>query len=129
MVSGVVVSLLFLQFSCAGMQERAAEETPVAGESVVEEAPAAVETVAEEADLLADTHKSAGVSCTDCHLELPPAGGIPGETCLGCHEDYEDLTAGMYLDPHNAHVSYPDCGSCHHIHQPSENQCLKCHAF
>ena len=118
MVSGVIVSLMFLQFSCAGMKEQPVDEVPVA-----------VESTAEEAVLLADTHKSAGIACTDCHLEMPLSGAIPEDTCLGCHEDYEDLTAGMYGDPHNAHVGYPDCVSCHHFHQPSENQCLECHAF
>lgn len=117
-VSGVVVSLLFLQLSCAGMKERRGEE-----------APAAVEAAAEEAGLLAATHKSAGISCSDCHAESPPANAVSETTCLTCHEDYRELTAGNYEDPHNAHIAFPDCGSCHHIHQPSENQCLTCHAF
>jgi hypothetical protein len=114
MVFGVVVFLIFLQLSCAGMKEQAS---------------AAVELTEEEAGLLIGTHKLAGITCGDCHSESPPAAAIPEATCLTCHEDYKDLTAGVYEDPHNAHIAFPDCGNCHHIHQPSENQCLACHAF
>ena len=118
MVFGVAVVLIFLQISCAGVKE----VTP-------EEVPAAVEAAIEEDGLLAGTHKAAGISCSDCHAESPPANAVPEAACLTCHEDYKDLTADMYEDPHNAHIAFPDCGSCHHIHQESENQCLACHAF
>jgi hypothetical protein len=118
MVFGVVVSMFFLQVSCAGMKERG-----------VEEAPAAVELTEEEAGLLIGTHKLAGVSCSDCHVESPPADTVSEATCLTCHEDYKELTAGTYEDPHNAHIAFPDCGNCHHIHKESENQCLACHSF
>jgi hypothetical protein len=118
MVFGVAAAMIFLQVSCAGVKERP-----------VEEVSAPVEAVAEEDGHLAGTHKSAGISCGDCHAESPPAAAVPEVTCLTCHGDYQDLTAGMYEDPHNAHYAFPDCGSCHHVHRPSENQCLTCHAF
>jgi hypothetical protein len=98
-------------------------------EPAVEKAPAPVEAAVEEDGLLAGTHKSAGISCSDCHAESPPAAAVPEATCITCHEDYQELTAGMYEDPHNAHIAFPDCGNCHHVHQESENQCLACHAF
>ena len=118
LVFAAVASLLFFQMSCAGMKERVAEE-----------APAAVEVSPEEAGLLIGTHKTAGISCSDCHAESPPASAVPEAVCLSCHGDYQELTAGSYEDPHNAHIAFPDCGNCHHVHQPSENQCLACHAF
>jgi hypothetical protein len=118
MAFGMVVSLLFLQLACAGVKEHRGEE-----------AAAAVEQTEEDSGLLASTHKSAGISCSDCHAESPPANAVTEATCLTCHEDYKELTAGVYEDPHNAHIAFPDCGNCHHIHQPSENQCLSCHAF
>ena len=114
MVIGAILSLLFLQLSCAGMKEPS-----------VEEAPAAAQWVGE----LAGMHESAGLSCSDCHAESPPAAAVAEATCLTCHEDYRELTTGLYEDPHNAHMAFPDCGNCHHVHQPSENQCLACHAF
>lgn len=117
-VFGVVFSLFFLQISCAGLTEH-----------LDEDASAAIEVAPEEVGLLIGTHKSAGVSCGDCHSESPSAGEISEATCLACHEDYMDLTADMYEDPHNAHIAFPDCVSCHHVHQQSENQCLACHAF
>lgn len=118
MVFGLAVSLIFLQISCAGVKERP-----------VEEAPAAAEVTAEEAGLLIGTHKTAGISCSDCHAESPPASAVPGDTCLSCHEDYQEQTAGFYFNPHNAHYSFPDCASCHHVHKAGENQCQACHSF
>lgn len=117
-VFGVAVALIFLQLSCAGVKKTS-----------LQEASAPVEAVAEEDGLLAGTHKSAGISCSDCHTESPPAIAVAEVTCLTCHEDYKDLTAGLYEDPHNAHIAFSDCGNCHHIHMESENQCLACHAF
>jgi uncharacterized membrane protein len=118
MVFGAIFSLLFLQLSCAGMREPS-----------VEEASATVEDAVEWTGELAGMHKLAGISCSDCHAESPPASAVPEAVCLTCHEDYRELTAGLYEDPHNAHMAFPDCGNCHHVHQPSENQCLACHAF
>lgn len=124
MVFGVVVALLFLQPACAGVKERRGEEA-----AAVEEAPAAVEGAVKAEGQLAAAHESSGISCGDCHAESPPAIAVTEATCLTCHEDYRDLTAGLYADPHNAHIMFQDCGDCHHAHQPSENQCLACHAF
>jgi fumarate reductase flavoprotein subunit len=118
MAVGVVISLIFLQLSCAGVKDRpAAEISPE-----VEETP-------EAALFLAGTHKSAGISCDDCHKTSPPTSDVSEAVCMTCHEDYKELTAGSYEDPHNAHIEFPSCGDCHHAHQASENQCLACHAF
>lgn len=113
---GVVAALFSLQISCAGMNQKS-EVT----------ASAAVETAEEETGLLADTHKTTGISCSDCHSESPPATAVSEAACLNCHEDYMDLTVELYADPHNGHVVFQDCGNCHHVHQESENQCLACH--
>lgn len=118
MVFGVVVSMIFLQLSCAAVKKHP-----------VEEPPAAVEAAPEGGGELADAHQSAGISCSNCHAESPPASAVPGDVCLTCHGDYQELTAGSYTDPHNAHIAFADCSDCHHIHRPSENQCLACHFF
>jgi len=79
--------------------------------------------------LLADIHQADGLACSDCHTESPPAVAVTEATCLTCHGDYRDFTAGMYDDPHNGHIAFQDCGDCHHAHQESVNQCLACHGF
>jgi fumarate reductase flavoprotein subunit len=123
MVFGVVFVLVFFQISCAGVKD-AGIENPGLGET-----PAPAAAVAESDGELAGIHKTAGISCGDCHAESPPADAVKEATCLTCHEDYRELTAGAYEDPHNAHFTFQDCGDCHHVHRPSENQCLACHAF
>jgi hypothetical protein len=122
---GVVVPLLFLLFYCGAINVSNAEEV-----SVKEGAPAAEAVKAPEAvvKLLADTHKTAGVECADCHKETPPASEVSTEVCLTCHAGYKDVAASS-IDPHNAHVSFTRCGDCHHAHKASENQCLSCHTF
>lgn len=118
MVFGVAISLLFLQSACGSIMEHSTEEIP-----------AAVEDTIESTGFLIDTHQAAGVSCGECHEESPASEAVSGSVCLTCHEGYKEATAGEYEDPHSAHISFPDCGSCHHLHQASENQCLACHAF
>lgn len=80
--------------------------------------------------LLADTHKAAGIDCLQCHKEKP---GTPVETatCKSCHPDVEkgEKTKGGLPNPHDAHMPFPDCAQCHHIHKASENQCDACHSF
>jgi len=124
MALAVITPLLMLQVSCAGVKESRTEEVAAV------EAPDETADVDEEASgedmLLADKHEAAGISCSDCHEEDPPASKVSQETCLTCHEDYQDLAAS-YLDPHNAHISYSDCGDCHHIHRTSEQICQGCH--
>jgi peptide subunit release factor 1 (eRF1) len=149
----ILTALFFLQVSCSTVKEQPAEaaaaETTKAPEVVkdleVVKEPEAVKTAeavktteAEKtaevvegtaaAVLLADTHKTAGVECSDCHKETPPASEVPTEMCMTCHEDYRDVAASA-IDPHNAHVEFTSCGDCHHSHRESENQCLSCHSF
>lgn len=131
-VLSIFASMLFLQFSCIAIKEPPTEGMPVEVEEapeVIEEAEA-IETVEESAGvvLLADTHKAAGVECSDCHMETPPANDVPTSNCMTCHEDYRDVALSA-IDPHNAHVEFTNCGDCHHSHQESENQCNSCHSF
>ncbi|RPI71471.1 MAG: hypothetical protein EHM45_23500 [Desulfobacteraceae bacterium] len=118
----------------AQAEEKAAKTEEKAGEATAKEAAkteekgAGAETAAEEGKLLADIHKAAGNQCSDCHAENPPSQAVPTETCMGCHEDYNE-SAASYIDPHSAHVEFTDCGDCHHVHKESENQCLSCHTF
>jgi hypothetical protein len=114
----VMVPLLTLQFSCASVKDQSAEGM---GPEVSE----AVREVPEDA-LLADKHEAAGISCSDCHMEDPPADSVATDTCLTCHEDYKELAAS-YLDPHNAHIAYSNCSDCHHVHRESERICQGCH--
>jgi fumarate reductase flavoprotein subunit len=115
----LMVPLAMFQFSCASMKEAPAE-------AEVAEAPVEAEPAADEALLLAGKHDAAGISCNDCHEEDPPAGSVATDTCLTCHEDYQELAAS-YLDPHNAHVTYSNCSDCHHVHRESEKICQGCH--
>ena len=92
--------------------------------------PKAVETAVEKPLLLGDRHKAVGMECGSCHQEDPSAKGVATDVCLGCHEDYSSSKrAGVsdYLDPHNSHVTFSDCGECHHVHKPSRDQCSSCH--
>jgi hypothetical protein len=150
--AGIVIPMLFLQLSCA-TQEKAQPQTgatvaPEAAkpapetqakpvEAAPSKAPEAAPAKAPEAapaqapaaaQFLADKHKAAGVSCSDCHKETPPASEAPSSICLNCHADYKDK-ASSAIDPHNAHMSYTNCGDCHHAHKASENQCQSCHSF
>jgi hypothetical protein len=144
---GILVPLIFLMLSCAtgkkdqGGQEAAvtpesatpaqatpakpAEETPV---SPSQEKAVEVQKPPVAASFLADKHKDAGVNCADCHKETPPSVETPTTTCLTCHEDYKEKAASA-IDPHNAHVTFSNCGDCHHAHRVSENQCNSCHGF
>jgi DnaJ-class molecular chaperone len=124
LVLAVAISLLVLQFSCATVEKKRAEEVPP--EKAVEK-PAGVEKAPEGKQLLLDTHKAAGKTCKDCHVK-PPKEGVSNDVCLTCHADYK-IAAASNIDPHNAHMTYDRCGDCHHVHKPSENQCLRCHDF
>jgi hypothetical protein len=145
MILGIFTPLLFVQVYFGTIKESRAEETSVNEEvSTKAEAPVneevstkaetsvkeEVSTKAEEtpAVLLADKHKTAGVECSDCHEETPPAKDVPTEMCMKCHEDYKERAAS-YISPHDAHHEYTNCGDCHHSHKTSENQCLSCHSF
>jgi fumarate reductase flavoprotein subunit len=116
MVSGIFVTLLFLQLSCGTMREYS---TDLISADVVK---------AGEGMLLVDKHELSGIECNDCHEEMPPDSFVPKVVCLTCHEDYKEVAAS-YLDPHNAHIEYSGCGDCHHAHRPSEKICQGCHTF
>ena len=77
-------------------------------------------------------HTNAGLACSVCHAENPPAKPVQSPTCEGCHGDYTKL-AEMTIDdvpnPHASHWGNLDCAMCHHMHRPSENYCAKCHPF
>jgi len=133
----IAITLVFLQFSCATQKQaetqpgspaalevaKPAEEAPA---KPAETAPAVAQPAA--AALLADKHKTSGVSCSDCHKETPPASEPGTDVCMTCHQDYRDKATSS-VDPHNAHMSYSNCGDCHHGHKASENQCQQCHNF
>ena len=116
LVLGFAIPVLL--FSCAGMKEQPVEETVAKAAEEARELP--------EGALLADKHEAAGISCSDCHTEDPPADAVATDTCMTCHEDYQELAAS-YLDPHNAHISYSNCSDCHHVHRESEMICQGCH--
>jgi hypothetical protein len=142
--AGIIIPLVFLQFSCATQKKaesqpsapaalEVAKPAPEATAKPVEAAPAKAPEAAPAAapaaaEFLADKHKVSGVSCSDCHKETPPASEPATDICMTCHQDYRDKAASA-VDPHNAHMSYTNCGDCHHGHKASENQCLSCHSF
>jgi hypothetical protein len=140
---GIIIPLVIMQLSCA-TQEKAqnqatgaaissetakpAEAPPVkAPEAPAEEKKAVQEEQPAAANFLADKHKTSGVSCSDCHKESTSKEPTT-DMCMTCHSDYKDKATSA-VDPHNAHVSFSNCGDCHHGHKASENQCQGCHNF
>jgi hypothetical protein len=92
--------------------------------------PPEAETAVEKPLFLADKHVAANVGCESCHQEDPPAKTVTTDVCLGCHEDYSPSNktdAADYMDPHNSHMTYSDCGACHNAHKASREQCASCH--
>lgn len=79
---------------------------------------------------LGERHKAAGIACARCHGEKPAAPVAAG-ICAGCHPNVAktEKIRDDLPNPHNAHMDYPNCTDCHHIHKASENQCGQCHNF
>jgi hypothetical protein len=80
--------------------------------------------------LLAERHKAAGTECKQCHQEKP-SSPVPTAVCTGCHGDLTkpSAKAAKKRNPHDAHIPFPDCSDCHHVHKPSVSQCDTCHDF
>ncbi|MEN6423169.1 MAG: cytochrome c3 family protein [Smithella sp.] len=80
--------------------------------------------------LLGDRHKAAGVGCVQCHKDKPSAP-VNTAVCSGCHPNVAkgETIREKLPNPHNAHMEYPACAECHHVHKPSDNQCAGCHSF
>jgi len=111
------VILLYCLSSCAPVT-KPMKETP------------AIEPAVKKPLFLGDRHKAADVECGSCHQENPPAKTVTTNVCLGCHEEYSPSNkTGVtdYMDPHNSHMTYSDCGECHHAHKPSQEKCSSCH--
>ncbi len=84
-------------------------------------------------DFLADTHKEAGLSCSDCHGDNKKSAGVEMDQCLSCHDSYDSLkesprTKHLEPNPHDGHFIDLDCNNCHHGHKEMENFCHQCHA-
>lgn len=81
-------------------------------------------------NLLLERHKAVGITCAQCHQEKPEAV-VPTGVCSNCHPDVAktETIRDNLPNPHNAHMTYPDCSDCHHIHKQSKNQCADCHNF
>jgi hypothetical protein len=145
LIAGIIISLVSMLLSCVAQEK--AQTQPQTGVTVAPEkakpdeavpvkpaeaAPVVEKKIATEAQpaaaqFLADKHKTSGVSCSDCHKES--ISKEPGtDVCMTCHQDYRDKATSS-VDPHNAHMSYANCGDCHHGHKASENQCQSCHNF
>jgi len=124
MILEILMTLLILQLSCATQKnEQDYIEPPVSSGQAAQTA-----AIVAEASLLADKHQANGMACNDCHKETLPSIDVPTSVCLNCHADHQEVAAS-YINPHNAHMKYTNCGDCHHAHRPSENQCLNCHSF
>lgn len=82
---------------------------------------------------LIDKHVAAGLSCSKCHTESPPAKEPEMATCLACHGGtYAKLAAMTDKDQPNPHVSHRGevpCAECHHVHMASVTLCSQCHTF
>lgn len=85
--------------------------------------------------LLEKKHKDLGIECTQCHKDNPETAAET-DSCLECHQSIAEAepsetehVEGTLPNPHNAHMPFPECSSCHHVHKESENQCVNCHDF
>lgn len=81
---------------------------------------------------LIDKHIAAGLNCSACHAESPPAKAPDTAACTKCHGSYSDIAAKTAQDqpnPHASHLGDIPCASCHHIHQASVTYCAQCHNF
>jgi fumarate reductase flavoprotein subunit len=81
---------------------------------------------------LADRHRGAGIECTSCHTEKPPAQAVESATCIACHGAYAALAAKTektHPNPHASHQGELPCESCHHVHARSVDYCSQCHDF
>jgi nitrate/TMAO reductase-like tetraheme cytochrome c subunit len=123
MILETLIMLLILQLSCATPKSEQDYEEPQVSSDQAQTA-----AIIPEVSLLADKHQANGMACSDCHKETPPSINVPTSVCLNCHADYQEVAAS-YINPHNAHMIYNNCGDCHHAHRISENQCLNCHSF
>ena len=83
----------------------------------------------ETGGFLEQVHKDAGITCAVCHKDKP-SEPVPTAVCAVCHANVtEPSPSGDLHNPHDSHMPFPDCSSCHHVHRPSENQCSNCHNF
>jgi hypothetical protein len=84
----------------------------------------------EKGTFLADRHKAAKVDCAQCHKDKPTTP-VASAVCSGCHPNVAkgEKIRDQLPNPHNGHMSYPECSDCHHVHRSSENQCAGCHHF
>ncbi len=82
---------------------------------------------------LYEKHLAAGIPCSACHADNPPATAADASTCLNCHGPLSALiakTAGDTPNPHaEVHIGPLPCTACHHIHVASESYCNRCHTF
>ncbi|MDI6888739.1 MAG: NapC/NirT family cytochrome c [Methanocellales archaeon] len=105
-------------------------------------------------DYLDHKHEQVGITCDGCHIEpgtttieigihsifaevIPyytgayedpvPPGHVPREHCLQCHEDYQERTSHLEINPHGGG---DNCDACHQGHQKefADADCAKCHA-
>ena len=85
---------------------------------------------ADKGVLLGDRHKAVKIECAQCHKDKP-AAPVAAAVCSGCHPNVakEEKIRKNLPNPHKAHMEYPDCSDCHHVHKASENQCAGCHNF
>lgn len=77
-------------------------------------------------------HEKAGVACSACHAEVPPAAKTPDATCIACHGTMLDegealITPDPHRSPHLGPDELPACTECHGIHVEAENTCVMCH--
>lgn len=86
-----------------------------------------------EGPFLADRHVKAGVQCSGCHKENPPAKKVKTSQCQSCHGDYSKLKERTKdMKPNNVHDNHLgelDCRECHQGHKADKLVCSQCHQF
>lgn len=106
------------------------------GQKVYADEAAAVAGTMYTEGTLANSHKNAGLSCTDCHstFDYDEYDNMTPK-CKECHGEYEDVAkltadAPYETNPHKSHFPTLDCTKCHSSHSDFKDFCSeKCHKW
>ncbi len=89
--------------------------------------------LAADGPFLADRHVKAGIECSGCHKENPPAKRVKTALCQTCHGDYAKLKERTKdMKPNNVHANHLgdlECRECHQGHKADKLACDECHKF
>lgn len=106
------------------------------GQKVYADEAASVAVTLYTEGTLANSHKNAGLSCTDCHsvFDYDEYDNMSPK-CKECHGDYPEMAkrtadAPYETNPHKSHFPSLACTKCHSSHNDFKDFCSeKCHKW